>query len=77
MIKEGTTTNERIKKSDIKHALEMEIKSIDQKIKIQEGNKEQVKALQDQKKDLHKEFDKIENCFRKGFWDNLREIIRL
>jgi len=77
MIAEGTTTNEKIKKSDINHALKMEIKSIDQKMTVLEEDSDQKKAYEDQKKDLYKEFNKIENCFMKGFWANLKEIISL
>lgn len=77
MIAEGVSTNEKIKKSDIKHALEQELKSIDQKLKIAENDADVTKQLQSQKKSLNKEFQKIENCFRKGFWTNLKEIFSL
>ncbi len=77
MVAEGVTTNERIKKSDIKNALEQEIKSIEQKIAIPDITEKDKKNLEDQKKDMNKEYQKIENCFRSGFWSNLKQIISL
>lgn len=77
MIAEGVTTNERIKKSDIKHALESEVKDIDHKLEREGVQKEEKDSLVQQKKELYKEFDKVKLFFQSGFRRNLKEISKL
>mgnify|MGYP003577222157 FL=1 len=77
MIAEGVSTNEKIKKSDIKHALESEVKDIDQKLQREEIPEEEKQTLVQQKKDLYKEYDKVQLYFPHGFWKNLQEIKKL
>jgi len=77
MVAEGVSTNEKIKKSDIKHALESEVKDIDQKLKREDIPDEEKKSLIQQKQELYKEFDKVQQYFPQGFWRNLQEIKKL
>lgn len=77
MIAEGVTTNERIKKSDIRHALESEVKDIDHKIQRKGVTVEEKDSLIEQRKELYKEFDKVRLYFQSGFRRNLKEISKL
>lgn len=75
MIAEGTSTNERIKRSDISHAMKNELKLLDQKLEINKENAEMKKALLKEKKEMATEYERIENYFQKGFVKNLKQII--
>jgi len=77
MIAEGVTTNERIKKSEIRHALESEVKDIDHKIQRKGVTVEEKDSLIEQRKELYKEFDKVRLYFQSGFRRNLKEISKL
>ena len=75
LVKEGATTNERIKRSEIKYAIEKELSIIQQKLDTYPLSQYEREEVEDQKKFWKKKLSHAKNIYGTGrFWKNLKEI---
>ena len=74
LVRNGTTTNESLKKGDYEEALKREIKNLQRKIENKETTEEQRAEAEKFQKNLLEDLETLSNYFRVGLKENLKEV---
>lgn len=75
MIKQGLTTNERIKKSGLMAMMSDEMKRLKKEKENKDIDENKQKEIHDKIELLKKDYDTLKNTKSEGFIKNLKEII--
>jgi hypothetical protein len=74
LIRNGTTTNEKIKKGDLDSAIANEIRNIESALKNPKQTGEAKKKLENELKLFRRDQGILDRYFEKGLWKNLKRI---